>query len=371
MQATNRVIFDLIEGFCPRDLAEEWDNCGIQTGDPDRPVKNVLLALDMDEKVLSEACKKGADLVITHHPLLIKGVRQIREDSPPGKILAGAIRAGVTVYSAHTNLDNAARGVSQALAERLGLIESRPLRPGGEKFLKLAVFVPHGHVDAVREALAGAGAGWIGNYSECSFMTPGTGTFRPLEGTNPYIGRIGDLEKVEEIRLETILPARLAGAAVEAMVRAHPYEEVAYDLYPLENRPENTGAGKIGRLEPPLPLGEFALRVKDSLGVQAVRCGGPQSREVRKVAVCGGSGGDFWPLALSRGADVLVTGDIGYHRARDMLAAGICFVDAGHYGTERVILEPLAAYLAGRCREMGLDLGIMVSSVNGDPFVYK
>ncbi|MCL6611551.1 MAG: Nif3-like dinuclear metal center hexameric protein [Peptococcaceae bacterium] len=364
------MIFDLIEDFCPPGLAEEWDNCGLQAGDPEKPASRVLLALDMDEEVLSEAVEKEAGLVVTHHPLLLKGIRQIREDRHPGRLLARIIRSGITVYAAHTNLDSAARGVSAVLAEKLDLTGVRVLRPGGEKFLKLAVFVPPDHVDAVREALAQAGAGWIGNYSHCTFTAGGTGTFRPLAGANPYIGRVGNLEKVEEARLETILPARLAGRVLETMFSAHPYEEVAYDLYPLENRPENTGIGRLGRLQAPLPLGEFAQKVREALGVPAVRSGGPAERLVNQVAVCGGSGGDLWPLALAGGADVLVTGDIGYHGARDMLAAGMCFVDAGHYGTERVILDPLAGHLRDRCREKGLDVEIIVSSVHGDPYTY-
>ncbi|MCL6479224.1 MAG: Nif3-like dinuclear metal center hexameric protein, partial [Peptococcaceae bacterium] len=217
---------------------------------------------------------------------------------------------------------------------------------------------------------AGAGAGWIGNYSECTFMLRGTGTFRPLEGSSPFIGKQGELEKVDEVRLETILPARVAGRAVKSMLSAHPYEEVAYDLYPLENRSASSGIGRLGGLNEPVSLGEFALKVKEALQLHAVRRGGPADRKIQKVAVCGGSGADFWPLALAGGADVLVTGDIGYHRARDMLAAGMCFIDAGHYGTERVVLPVLADYLRGRCRERGLDVEILVSEVDGEPFTY-
>ncbi|MFZ5634327.1 MAG: Nif3-like dinuclear metal center hexameric protein [Bacillota bacterium] len=370
MQARCGTFFEMIEELSPADLAEEWDNSGLQAGDPERPVSRVLLALDMDEAVLAEAQAKGADLVITHHPLLIKGIKQIREDQPPGRLLARIIRAGITVYAAHTNLDNAGRGVSAVLAEKLGLAGITVLRPGNERFLKLVVFVPADHADAVREALAGAGAGWIGNYSECTFMLGGTGTFRPLEGSSPFIGRQGELEKVDEVRLETILPARLAGHVVRAMLSAHPYEEVAYDLYPLENRSANSGSGRMGRLNEPLPFGEFARQVKEALQLPAVRRGGPADRKIQKVAVCGGSGTDFWPLALAGGADVLVTGDIGYHGARDMLAAGMCFIDAGHYGTEKVVLPALAGYLGERCRERGLDVEILVSAVDGDPFTY-
>lgn len=370
MQAKCREIFQMIEEIAPPDLAEDWDNCGIQAGDPEKSVARVLLALDMDEAVLIEAVERGAGLVLTHHPLIFKGVKQLREDLPQGRLLAGIIRSGIAVYSAHTNLDSAGGGVSAVLAEKLGLKYTGVLRPGGERYLKLAVFVPVDDCDRVREAIAGAGAGWIGNYSECTFSVRGTGTYRPLEGTNPYIGSAGRLEKVDEIRLETILPARLAGRVIKAMLEAHPYEEVAYDLYPLEKRPVNTGIGRVGRLEEPVTLEEFARGVKEALGVAAVRMGGPPGGIVRTAAVCGGSGGDFWPLAKAAGADALVTGDIGYHAARDMLAAGVVFIDAGHYGTERVVLEPLARRLGERCRERGLEVEFIVSTVNGDPFVW-
>ncbi|MFZ5649059.1 MAG: Nif3-like dinuclear metal center hexameric protein [Bacillota bacterium] len=370
MQAKCREIFQVIEEISPSELAEDWDNCGLQVGDPEKMAERVLLALDMDEAVLSEAVERGAGLVITHHPLIFKGIKQLREDRPQGRLLAKIIRSGITVYSAHTNLDSAEGGVSAALAEKLRLTDIRVLRSGGEKYLKLVVFVPVDDCDRVREAIAGAGAGWIGNYNECTFMVRGTGTFRPLEGTNPYIGSTGRLEKVDELRLETILPARLSGRVIRAMLAAHPYEEVAYDLYPLENRPVNSGLGRVGKLQESVMLEEFARRVKDALRVAAVRLGGPPAGTVRTVAVCGGSGGDFWPLALNAGADVLVTGDIGYHAARDILSAGISFVDAGHYGTERVVLEPLARSLGDRCRERGLEVEFMVSSLNVDPFSY-
>lgn len=370
MQAKCREIFRMIEEISPPGLAEDWDNSGLQAGDPEKSVTRILLSLDMDEQVLLEAVEKGAGLVVTHHPLIFKGIKQLREDRPQGRLLAKIIRSGITVYSAHTNLDSAGGGVSAVLAEKLGIPVTGVLRPGGEKYLKLAVFVPAADCDRVREAISRAGAGWIGNYSDCAFMVKGTGTFRPMEGTNPYIGSTGRLETVEEVRLETIMPAGLAGPVVKAMLAAHPYEEVAYDLYPLENRPVKTGLGRVGRLLDSVTLEEFARRVKSSLGVTAVRAGGPPAGTVRTVALCGGSGGDFWPLALNAGADVFVTGDIGYHTARDMLAAGISFVDAGHYGTERVVLDPLARRLGERFRARGLEVEVLVSSVNGDPFAY-
>jgi dinuclear metal center YbgI/SA1388 family protein len=358
----------MMEQLAPLELAEEWDNCGLQVGDPNRPVDRVLLALDMDEAVLAEAIDREAGLVITHHPLLFKGLKQIREDRGPGRLLSAIIRSGVTVYSAHTNLDSAPQGVNAVLARCIGLTGARVLRPGRERYLKLVVFVPLESVEAVREALAGSGAGWIGGYRDCAFMMQGTGTFRPLEGTNPYLGRTGELSRVEETRLETIIPARMAGSAVQAMLAAHPYEEVAYDLYPLENKASGSGIGRVGLLQEPVSFAVFTGRVKEALGLKGLRCGGDPARQVKTVAVCGGSGGDFWPLALGAGADVLVTGDIGYHGARDMLSAGLNFIDAGHYGTERLILEPVSDYLRDRCRAAGLDVDVIVSGVCGDPY---
>jgi len=196
-----------------------------------------------------------------------------------------------------------------------------------------------------------------------------TGYF-DLEKNFSYLYQYGKLERVEEIRLETIIPARVAGNAVKAMLAAHPYEEAAYDLYPLENRASVNGIGRVGRLKEPVALARFSGSIKKALGLGAVRRGGPGDRLINTVAVCGGSGGDFWPLALGAGADVLVTGDIGYHGARDMLAAGLNFIDAGHYGTERVVLDSLAGYLEDRCREKGVNVEFVVSGVNGDPFVF-
>lgn len=371
MQAKCGLIIKFIEDAYPLDLSEEWDNSGLQVGDPGKIVSRVLISLDMDEVLLKEALEQKADMVITHHPLLLKAIKQIREDYFPGKLLIPIIKSGITVYSAHTNLDSAGRGVSSALAKKLSLTNTIVLKSASEEFLKLVVFVPVNHVERVREALARAGAGWIGNYNECSFMLKGTGTFRPLGGANPYIGRQGDLEKVEEIRLETILPSRIKDAVIRAMITAHPYEEVAFDLYPLENSPVNSGIGRIGCLENEIPFMDFIQIVKNALPVSVVRYGGPPERKIRKVAVCGGKGSSLWSLALSGGADVLVTGDIGYHDAKDMLAAGISFIDPGHYATESVVLLPLAEYLRSCCRENDLHVDIIVSSRMGDPFVWR
>ncbi|KJS15248.1 MAG: NGG1p interacting factor 3 protein, NIF3 [Peptococcaceae bacterium BRH_c4b] len=371
MQAKCQMIFSLMEDYAPPDLAMDWDNSGLQVGDPDAAVGGIMLALDIDEEVCREAAEKNCQLIITHHPLFFKDLKRLDLRTSTGSLVAGLIRSGITLYAAHTNLDCAPDGVNAALARILGLKQSRVLKPSRDGgFLKLVVFVPAGHEDEIREALTRAGAGWIGNYSDCTFETAGAGTFRPLGGTNPYIGKPGRLERVNEIRLETIVPERLAGLAVEAMRAVHPYEEVAYDLYPLKIKSTGEGLGRVGDLTVPLSLGQFSEKVKSSLGLPVLRVGGEIDKSVARVALCGGSGADLWPVARAAGADVLVTGDVGYHAARDMVQAGFCFIDAGHYGTERVILPLLRDYLEKECIAKGLEVRVHVCGSNGDPYVY-
>lgn len=366
-----REIFKMIEEMAPRHLAESWDNAGLQVGDPGAGVDSVLLSLDVDLAVAGEARARGAGLIVCHHPLLLKPLKSLSLDQPAGELLGYLVKNGITVYAAHTNLDIAAGGVNHALAEKLGLQEVSILRrTGQERYFKLAVFIPEGHLNQVRDAVAEAGAGWIGNYSHCAFISRGTGTFRPLPGASPFIGKTGEIERVEESKLETIVPGDKLKAVVRAMLEAHPYEEAAYDLYPLENAGPGRGLGLVGALPGAPSFREFAERVKTALGLSGLRLGGRPEATVSRVAVCGGSGAELWPDALRAGADTLVTGDVKYHTAQDMLAAGLSFVDAGHYGTEAAVLEKLQGFLIKRCREAGLDLDVLISQTNTDPFAY-
>lgn len=362
-------IFNLVEEMAPRSLAESWDNTGLQVGHPGSEVDRIMLALDVNMNVAREAREKKAGLIISHHPLFLNPYRSINLGRPEGELVSYLIRNNIAVYSAHTNLDNAAGGVNSVFAEKLGLEDVSVLqRAGQERYIKLAVFVPAGHVEDVRNALSEAGAGWIGNYSHCTFMTRGTGTFKPLDGTNPYIGRAGEIEKVEEYKLETIVPYGKLDIVIRAMLKAHPYEEVAYDLYPLENAGPAYGPGRVGILSEPVSFRQFAEKVKDALSLPAVRLGGDLESNVYKVAVCGGSGAGLWTDALSAGADVFVTGDVKYHTAQDMLAAGLKFIDAGHYGTEVFIMPVLRSYLVERCKAAGINVEILLSQTNTDPF---
>lgn len=371
MPVINSDIIKIIDDFAPQTLAEEWDNSGWQLGDPRAKVDKVLLTLDVNAQLLEEAVQEGVQLIISHHPLFFKGFKNIRLDRPEGRLIAGLIKNDIAVYAAHTNLDSAAEGVNHVLAEKLGITEVKTLNPGvPEKLYKLVVFVPVSHIDQVRDAAAGAGAGWIGNYSDCTFQVQGTGTFRPLAGTNPFIGRQGELEKVEEIRLETVVPERLKNNVLTAILKAHPYEEVAYDLYTLANPVSAPGLGRIGKLNTGTSLGELAGRVKSVLNINTVRVGGPTEQPVHKVAVCGGAGASLWKQALSKGADVYITGDIKYHEAQDMLAAGLNFIDAGHFSTEYIILPALYEHLIKVCSEKGFNLEIILSKNQKDVFVY-
>ncbi len=360
----------IMERLAPPGLAEEWDNSGWQVGDPEAKVQKVLLALDLTGEVVEEAEKFGAQLIISHHPLLLKGIKSVRRDNPVGSLFFRLIQSGIGVYAAHTTLDSADGGVNDVLARMLGLHQTEILQPAQRRqLLKLVVFVPVSHADAVREAISRAGAGYIGNYSHCTYNLKGTGTFCPLEGTSPFIGVTGRLEQVEEIRIETIIKQEETDRVLQAMLEAHPYEEVAYDLYPLVNKGAVLGLGRIGLMAGAVTLAELAGIVRQVLQGNCLRYGGTSDSVVQRVAVCGGSGGDLWTLAWEKGADVLVTGDIRYHIARDMLAAGMCFIDAGHFATERVVLPVLREQLTIALEQAGLAVDIAVAVCETEPWV--
>lgn len=371
MPAAVSEIIRLIEEIAPPYLAENWDNSGFQLGDPGEQITRVLLTLDVTPAVAAEAREKGAGLIVSHHPLFFKPLKAIYFNRPEGEIIRSLITYGIGVYAAHTNLDLAEIGVNTALSQVLGLKGLSILQETGrDAHFKLAVFVPVEHLEQVRAAIAEAGAGWIGNYSHCTFASPGTGTFKPLSGTNPFIGNIGEIEQVQELRLETIVPAKKVKGVLQAMIKAHPYEEVAYDLYRLENPGVAYGLGRVGVLPRPVSFGQFVASVKDALGIAALRFGGSLEETASKIAVCGGSGADLWEAAQSLGADTLVTSDIKYHEAQQILGAGLKFVDPGHYGTEAVVLPVLQNHLRSRCQELNMDIEIILSGTRTDPFDY-
>jgi dinuclear metal center YbgI/SA1388 family protein len=346
MAAKCAEIIAVVEALAPPELAAEWDNVGLMLGNPETEVRRVLVCLDIDLTVVEEAIARGANLIVSHHPLFFRPLKKIRFDESRGALIHKLIKEDIMVYSAHTNLDSADLGVSYHLAAKLELEDIKVLvATHREKYYKLVTFVPEDHEKIVREALTGAGAGWIGNYSDCTFRTAGTGTFLPMTGTSPYLGQEGELIQANEYRLETIIATNRLPEVLQALKKAHPYEEVAYDVYPLANEGPAQGIGRHGVLLSAVTLKEFAQQVKERLNTATVRLVGDEQRKVKKVAVCGGAGSEVMAAARAAGAEVLVTGDLKYHEAQTALAMDLAVIDAGHFATERLIVPVLVEYL--------------------------
>jgi len=370
-ERTSRIqdLLGLVNTLYPPSLAEEWDNVGLQAGDPVAVVSRVLVCLDPSEKALEAARAADAQALFSHHPLIFKPLRNLTPVGETGRVLFRALRDEIAVLCAHTNLDRAPGGLNDWLAQMLGVDDAEPLlAAAGGDLVKLAVFVPVGYEGAVSDGLFAGGAGHIGAYDQCSFRSAGIGTFRPGEQADPFLGEAGRTEKAHEVRIETILPRERLGRVVEKMIKAHPYEEVAYDIYPLHNRRPEVGLGRIGRLDGKISLAEFAERVKAALAVPALRLVGDGDRPVGKVALCGGSGASLIGEAARRGADVLVTGDVKYHEARNAESQGLALIDAGHFATERLMVAGLAEALRRASEERGLDIEFIEMTGEKDPF---
>lgn len=361
-------IIQIFEGIYPIHLAEKWDNIGLQIGTLDKEVNKVLVTLDVALEVVEEAINVGAELIIAHHPIIFKPLKNLHTDTHYGKIIELCVKHDIAVYAAHTNLDAADGGVNDLLAEALELQNTEILDiTYTEELKKLAVYIPENHVDEVKEAIHRAGAGHIGNYSHCSFSIVGEGSFVPEHGTTPYIGEIGVVEKVKEVRLETIFPSKIEKNVLIALLNSHPYEEVAYDIFKLDNKGKCFGFGRVGTLPSAMTLEEFAEFVKIKLNVPFVRMVGNKMDTVKKVAVLGGDGNDFIYHAVSSGADVFVTGDMKYHIAQDAQMAGLNIIDPGH-NTEKVMQKGVQAALLEKCKDK-YDISIEVSKINTEPFI--
>ncbi|WP_080845029.1 Nif3-like dinuclear metal center hexameric protein [Cytobacillus gottheilii] len=362
-------IIGLFEQYSPKTYAMEGDKVGLQIGSLGRSVENVMIALDVVEEVVDEAIANNVQLIIAHHPPIFRPLKAINLDTPAGRMLEKLIKHDIAVYAAHTNLDVATGGVNDLLAEALGLQNTEVLYPTYETTLKkLVVYVPAENASALRKALGDAGAGAIGKYSHCTFSSSGTGQFLPNNDANPHIGEIGKLESVSEERIETIFPVHLEKQILRAMFKAHPYEEVAYDLYELANKGETLGLGRIGQIDE-MTLEQFAEHIKDRLEVKGVRVVGNLSDKVKRVAVLGGDGNKYYMSAKLKGADVYVTGDMYYHVAHDAMLAGLNIIDPGH-NIEKVMKKGVAHKLTKMAELKGWDVKIFSSVLNTDPFQF-
>jgi dinuclear metal center YbgI/SA1388 family protein len=368
-------IVDLVHGWYPPATADSWDAVGLVAGDPDQPVRRVLLAVDPVEPVAREAAEWGADLLVTHHPLFLKGVHGVARTTPKGRTLGVLQDAGCALLTAHTNADLAVGGVSEAMGRALGLGDLAPLQPRSTRVLdKLTTYVPAADAEMLRGVLAGAGAGVVGDYDNASFSTRGEGRFRPLDGADPTIGTVGELEVVDEVRVECVLPRSARTRVVTALLAAHPYEEPAYDVVELADPAvAPTGAGRIGTV-PETTLGDFAAHVAAVLPATAhgVRVAGDPTRVVRRVALCGGAG-DFLLDAVRRSdADVYVTSDLRHHPASEFREwgeqGGPALVDVAHWAAESTWLPLLAERLVGA---LGDTVEPRVSQVCTDPWTHR
>ena len=377
MAVTLRDVVALLDGWYDPAWAESWDAVGLVTGDPDQPVRTVLFAVDPAPEVVREAREIGADLLVVHHPLLLTPVHSVAATTPKGRVLHALSRDGIALLTAHTNADVPADGVNEALARAVGVADPRVVLDSGRDGLdKLTYFVPGADAERVRAAVAAAGAGRIGDYEGCSFSTPGEGRFRPLSGARPTIGRVGDLEVVDEVRVEAVLPRSLRTTVVAALLAAHPYEEPAYDVVELaaDAPPADRGHGRIGRLAEPTTLRGFAERVRDALPATAhgVRVSGDPERPVETVVVGSGSGDFLLDTVLGLDADVYLTSDLRHHRAGEFREHdGPALVDVAHWAAEWTWLPVVERKLVQALRERGDTVDTRVSRTVTDPWTFR
>ncbi|MHC4741015.1 MAG: Nif3-like dinuclear metal center hexameric protein [Planctomycetota bacterium] len=359
-----------VERIVPLDLAQDWDNVGLLVGSAEQNVKNVLLTIDVTAGVVAEAKKLKTDLIISYHPIIWDGLKRVTADGPTRPVY-DLIRTGISVISIHTALDTVAGGVNDGLAEILGIEDAKPLgdyvdTPSACTY-KLAVFVPLDSVSKVSNAVFAAGAGMMGNYSHCGFSAEGTGTFLPLKGARPAIGKKGTFEKVPEIRFESIVPGDKVDAVIAAMRKAHPYEMPAFDVFQQCNPGDKPGLGRIGKLARPMRMAALIKRIKTVTGAKAVGIVGPQKRLVKKAAVCAGSCGKIIDKVIAAGADLYLTGELKHHQALAVQEAGLTCICLSHTVSERFILKKFAKEL----KKQANSITIRVSKKDADPFLWK
>ena len=358
-------ILNRLESLAPLSLQETYDNSGLIIGNPETQISKALICIDITEKVINEAISKKCNLIISHHPLIFGCLTNIIENNPLGKCIIKAIRNDISIYAMHTNLDNAINGVNSMLCKKLGISKCKILKPKKYILKKLVTFCPSDNADIVRTALFNAGAGHIGNYDCCSYNSDGFGTFRALENTNPYVGEKNKLHFENEVKIETIYPAYNEKALIEALLSSHPYEEVAYDIFHLQNEFSLAGEGMIGDLKDSCEAKEFLQKVKSILGISVIKHSKLIKKSLKKVAVCGGSGSYLIKDALSADADIYITADIKYHQFFEGNGKMI-IADVGHYESEQFAKEIIVDFL----NENFPTFAFIISKINTNPVNY-
>jgi len=371
MTVTIADIMGIMEELAPSQLAEDWDNPGLQVGQKDWSAEKIRIALDPLPEVVWDACADNTNLLITHHPLIFKPLQSIDFSTPSGSVIHMAARHHMGIFSAHTNLDSTSGGVNDMLSACIGLKDRKVLgNEISEKTCKLVVYVPAEYEDRIFNALSETPAGRIGRYSCCSFRNPGTGTFRPEPGAKPFSGKIGEILHASEVRIESVVREQDAAKVVKHIRAHHPYETMAYDLYPLSGEKSGHGPGRTGLLDQEISLKDFAMKIRQIFGLTTVKfCGRPDLR-VRKVAVCSGSGSGMMRDFLASSAQVFVSGDLRYHDARDAESDGRGLIDIGHFASEHLIVAILAERMRAILTERNMPVTVEICKSERDPFVY-
>ncbi|MBI9036666.1 MAG: Nif3-like dinuclear metal center hexameric protein [Bacteroidales bacterium] len=354
-----------IEELAPLSFQESYDNSGLLLGSCYKIIKSALITLDITESIIDEAIQKKCNLIISHHPLIFSGLKRLSGNTFVERILLKAIKNDIAIYSVHTNIDNVINGVNSILAQKIGLKNLKILSPKSGLLQKLVTFCPSMHAEKVRNAIFEAGAGNIGNYSSCSFNSDGKGSFQASDNTNPFVGKLNELHFEDEIRIETIFPTHKTSEILNALLDAHPYEEVAYDIYPLENEFANVGSGIIGELENSEDETVFLNRIKKICKADCLRHSKKIAKNVKKIAICGGSGSFLIDKAIASNADVFISGDIKYH---DFFKADnkIVIADIGHFESEQFVKDLLYSILIKKFPNFALQ----ISEVNTNAVYY-
>lgn len=360
-----RELTNFLETIAPLSYQEDYDNSGLIVGDPDQEVSGALISLDCTEAVVDEAIQHGFNLVISHHPIVFKGLKKFNGKTYVERVVMKAIKNGIALYAIHTNFDNVLDGVNKKICDKLGVTDASILKPRSGELKKLVTFCPDKDAERVRNAMFNAGGGGIGNYSECSFNSEGVGTFKAGEGAEPYVGQVGSRHSESEIRIEVVYPAYIERKLLVALIEAHPYEEVAYDLYPLDNSYLHVGSGMIGNLETDHDEITFLRLVKEKLNAKIIRHTALRGRKIRRVAVCGGAGSFLLNNAISAGADIFVTSDFKYHEFFDA-EEKLIIADVGHFESEQFTQELLLDLITEKFRNFALRL----TTQNTNPINY-
>lgn len=367
MNLSISAVIKKLEEWFPKQLAYDKDPIGLHIGNVNRPLTKVLVTLDVTQRVVEEAIDKGANLIVAHHPFIYRPLTAINTNTPKGKVVELCLKHDICVYCMHTNFDIADNGMNDCLSQALGLVNIKPLIPTKrEEYSKLIVYVPVTHADEIRQAMGDLGVGKIGDYSHCTFTTEGTGTFKPLVNSRPFIGEVGQIASVHEVKIEGVIPTSHLQPVLTQIKEIHPYEEMAYDVYALQLEMPGAqyGLGRIGEVAESLEAVEYIKHVKKSLNVAHARFVGKLNKKIKTVAVIGGSGSSYFGPVKAQKADLFITGDVGFHEAQDAYDMGLNVLDVGHHA-ECIMKNHVANLLNNWVANIALD-----SKISTEPFQF-